>query len=507
MGLVNNYNEYIIESLLESVKKDEFYLIISNELFDILNSLDNDISKRIIEYSNKGGGYYENKYKITFLDLTDKKDASDNPIYDNISFMSSNKLIEIASKELGVNYKDVVELEENYDKIRRLITHNKQHYFSLSNRTDTSIGRIVRKLFNNEFTDIEIEDFVNKFKSERDISKDFELIKGEDIIHWYNEKQYIEGGVLGDSCMRYDSCSSYINFYAENSDKISLLILHDNNNPDKIRGRALVWNLDEPKNRIYMDRIFYISDYIMDLFKKYAKDQGWLYKKNQNNSSDGPFIDTVNDETLYDMKLVVNDIKDIGKYPYLDTIKYLKVDTLTNYIDEEANNEEVKKLTRTNGSYRDVGYYSSYYDEVIDLSDYNMCLWINDYRNNEDSFYSDFYDGYIDNDYAGEHGVWCYYSDDNSWRKENDYVIVSNGKKCAKDYAEDNFEYSDYSDEWVVSSVYSDHHGTYINDNDAIQVYTKADKSENDWRANDDDTFWKSDEGDYYDNSIDKKDI
>jgi len=506
MNLVNNYNDYIIDFILESIKKDEFYLIISDELAELLNTLyeSNSIAKKIMDYSNKGRAYYESKYKITLLDVNNKKDESGNPVYDSISFITSSKLIEIVSKNLEIDHKDPEQLENNFDLIRRTINRNKEHYFSIKGRSDTTIGRIVRKLFDNEFTDVQIEEFVNKFKSARDTSKDFELVSGDDIMYWYNKEQYMDGGVLGDSCMRHEECSNYIKFYAKSPEKISLLILHDNTNPEKIRGRAIVWNLDEPKNRIFMDRIFYTNDYIMNLFKSYAKEQGWLYKKNQNNNSDGPFIDTKTEQEFYDFKLVVNDVNDNNEYPYLDTLKFYDNNSLTNIIDEDDNNTDVKKLTRTNGSYKLVGVYSSFYQEHIDPTNYHMCLWDDGYRNDDDCFYSEYYNGYVANSYADDNGTWCDYCDtDSNWRDDGDYIEIGM-RTATTSYAEENFYYSEYSDEWVKYAVYSNHHETYIEKDNAVKVYTNADQSESDWRADNDKTWWEDENGDKYDNSIKK---
>ena len=69
----------------------------------------------------------------------------------------------------------------------------------------------------------------------------FKIVKGYDIIKYFDEKNYsynaVLGTRLGDSCMRYSFCKDYIEFYAINEDNVSLLILMEN---DKIKG-SMYW--------------------------------------------------------------------------------------------------------------------------------------------------------------------------------------------------------------------------------------------------------------------------
>src|SRR5690606_25207707 len=75
----------------------------------------------------------------------------------------------------------------------------------LSGRSEIKIGKFINKLFNKEFSDKEIEDFVNLFKSEmKKKTEVFEIVEGDDIEYWYNCDNYLnKKGNLGNSCMRY----------------------------------------------------------------------------------------------------------------------------------------------------------------------------------------------------------------------------------------------------------------------------------------------------------------
>ena len=386
--------------------------------------------------------------------------------------------------------------------------YNNRKYYSNLGRSETTIGRLVNKLLEREFPASgnpgnDIESFVNLYKTVRNPNTNFEMVSGNDIIHWYNKNQYSDGGPLSDSCMRYDKCSEYINFYAKNPNSVSLLILRDSIDENKICGRALVWKLNNPSGRYYMDRIFYTSDFIINLFKKHAEKNGWIYKINQNNDQNGPFYDTKTNEELYGFHMSV-EMDDNDKYPYLDTLKYYTNGILTN-IEEETYD---KKLTKTDGSYRQQGIWSDYYDEYINLDDgnYHLCLFNSEYREDDDCFYSEFYDGYISNDFADDNGVWCTYSQDSNdnWRNEDDYVRLANGNTSDREYANNTFQFSEYLNKYVYDGVWSNYYNGLLEKNKSVKIYLNLEKTITDWRLRNDSTYHTLSDGNYYDNNVDE---
>ena len=508
--MVKKYNDYLIDSLFENTTNiDEIFLIISDELKNILKRIKHPIAEEILLYNIDGLKFNVKHFKATFLDVVNKVDSNGNEILDLISFVSSNKVIQKAATEMNLDFKNKEEILKQFQDIILHVYRNRQNYKNIGH-SETTIGRIVNKLFEREYPASgepgkDIESFVNMYKTARNPIVKFELVKGDDIIYWYNYKQYADGGALADSCMRYDKCSKFLKFYA-NNENVSLLILKDELDETKIRGRALVWKLDNPSGRYFMDRIFYTTDYIIDLFKQYADKNGWIYKINQNNSSDGPFFDTHTISKLYDFQMVVN-MNDTHYYPYLDTLKYYTDNKLTNI---ETDDYE-KKLTKTDGTYRTRGVWSEYYDEYINPEDgnYNMCLFNNEYRLSDDSFYSEFYGGYIANDYAEDYGCWCDHSYDlyDRWRKDNDCIQLANGEYSDKDYAENNFEWSDYLNKYVVNGVWSDYYNGTLERIKSQRVYTNIERTETDWRIRNDNTYKSVSNYGYYDNNINSEDI
>lgn len=504
---INKYNDYISDIILENIKNDELVLFMSDELKMLIGSINHPISKRIMENSEN----ISTKFKITLLDI----DNSNENKLDNISFSISNKTIEKANSlyNLNLDLKQPISYYDN-NNLYYSIKNHKKELFGF-NRSSTSLGKIINKLYPGEYKPSgdpgnDIESFVAEYKSLRNQGNlfNFDLVNGEDIVYWYNQSNYSDliQGPLHSSCMRYNKCSTYIEFYAANPDKVSLLILKDLKDETKIRGRAVVWNLDLPSGRTFMDRIYTIHDHDIIAFKDYAKEHGWIYKKDQNMDEDGIFVDTMYDDNYDTRVLRVDDMKDSEheEYPYMDTLKYYDGDILSNnknQIDEDS----IKILTSVSGEFSGGGYWSDYYNDYIDIEDgdYNYCDDISDYRHNDDCFYSEFYGEVIDNDYSKDYGEFCDYGGDDTWRRNGDYIELDNGKTATQDYADENFYYSDYSDEWCEEASYSNYHGTYINDDNVVEVYTDAQKRDTDYRSDDDGTWWQWDYDDEkYDQNV-----
>ena len=192
--------------------------------------------------------------------------------------------------------------------------------------TEVKVGRLARRILDAigvKVHDKEIEEFVNQFKTEiakkGDVFRDFELVSGKAIIHWYDGSNYVnEGGTISGSCMRYSRCSEYFGIYVENPEVCQLLILKDSANPEKIRGRALVWKLTDGST--FMDRAYFSKEAEQSLFVEYAIKHGWKYKKRQSNSSNETVM--MNGEEVDPHLDVSLKLTGYNKYPYLDTLKF-----------------------------------------------------------------------------------------------------------------------------------------------------------------------------------------
>jgi len=201
------------------------------------------------------------------------------------------------------------------------------------NRQQIRVGRGIRGILRSaslNFNDSEIEKFVNLYKSEcdklNDIFRNFELVSGTKIPELYNWRNYEmerSKGTLSQSCM-CSAPSHWFNIYSDNPDKVSMLVLKSEKS-NKIKGRAIVWNLDSPKIT-YMDRIYTHDDSDVNLFKEYAKKMGWFSKPENNYISSSNVINPNGELEKHD-NLIVKLKPDEEYFPYLDTLKYYNQDT------------------------------------------------------------------------------------------------------------------------------------------------------------------------------------
>ena len=210
------------------------------------------------------------------------------------------------------------------------------------------IGKLVTALFTKagvDFKPTDIEDFVNRYKSVvkqmREKFDSFKIVKGEEIRKCYHQENYLNtNGSLGNSCMRYDKCQKFLDIYVKNEDVCSLVVLFEG---EKVTGRALLWTDD--KERKIMDRIYTNNSANEQLFKDFAKANGFWYKESQDMYTDTPFVSP--DGKREDCIMINIKSGEYRYYPYMDSMKY--------YVKDEGlltNDGEVEyqyELTDTDG--------------------------------------------------------------------------------------------------------------------------------------------------------------
>lgn len=213
--------------------------------------------------------------------------------------------------------------------------------FSSNRREKMKIGRLIIALASKKgvsFTNKEVEDFVNKYKSTQiDLTKKIKLVKGEEIIKWYNENSYDESGgsktSLYNSCMRFDTCKNYFDVYTKNDNVVLCILLNDEN---KLQARAIVWLNNTKVNGnddSYMDRIYSINDGVEQAMKDYAKSKEWWYKPSQGNDetsiSNGTYI---KENPVIETYLPLTYDWEEGFKPFMDSLRYLKEKIIGNEI-------------------------------------------------------------------------------------------------------------------------------------------------------------------------------
>jgi hypothetical protein len=374
--MIKKYREFLNESYQLILESDVIY---SDRMKLALSKIDNPISKFILDIENKDLPVKSNFFdipiegndKISFIpDKKVKEILEDNveyvkfigedrgwlkhrevnkSIFDKLGyeyeegtepFKSSYNIGQVVSKVTsetsGKTYAYVIFKNENtgeiigkgvYNTERLKPIDNRQKLVWSKNRQEIKVGKGVKALLDTadyKFTPKELEQFVNQFKAAIDRLNDkfsfFEIVEGNEIANWYDHQNYYElSGTLGSSCMSKVP-ERYFSIYVENPDVCKLLILKSKEDSNKIIARALLWTLIGGEK--FIDRIYSINSSDIELFKDYAKENGWYVKYYNNSSSDNRAIDPNSGEEVQLETKVKIEKGEYDGYPYLDTFKY-----------------------------------------------------------------------------------------------------------------------------------------------------------------------------------------
>lgn len=265
-------------------------------------------------------------------------------------------------------------------------------YWTSNSRYKGKPGAFVGKLFK-DVSAREIEKFASLFKTQSLIPKfTFKVVEGDEIKKYYHYNSYSSDskGSLGASCMKHDHCQKLFKLYTKNTDQVKMLVMLDED--EMLIGRALIWDIESNK---IMDRIYTKLDEDFAFhFKKWATQNGYLYKSEQN-WNNTLFFENLKIEKK-ELYLEFNLGKNPKKYPYMDTFKFVNLESgrLYNYIPE---NVEVKTLTCSDGSYHSGDHLRlDGIDKVFRYrNDVRWLSYLNIYTYNENCNYSSINDTYI----------------------------------------------------------------------------------------------------------------
>ena len=415
--------------------------IISKDLRKILKEINNPLSKRILQIRYVD----ESKEWINHLNIA--QDDNNKISYVDKKRYEAYKKEDLFTSELS-NYKKV-KIKSRYVKVYKndyidFGTHDfsfhidKRKFFYADFRYMASCGKVVRKILgevDNKILSDFCEKFIAKYNDATLFDKRYqvEFVSGEDIRTWYLEKNYLNlSGSLGASCMRYSECQDYFDIYVD-CPECQLFIVKSE---DKLIGRCLLW-----KN-IYFDRVYATHGVLEKEVILYLKHLGFLdmYSNNTN--------ETINLKHLPD------------KYPYMDSFKYLNLNSKTI---STACDDYDYELIRTNGLLEDE-----------DEEDNNIYCEISqeDIPAGESVYINGL--GYVHERYAtySERYGRSILEEDSIITHDGDYIFgdeaveLDNGKYCHED--EDYYELynGDYTMKDVVNSPYNE---GFIKLEDAIE--------------------------------------
>lgn len=284
-----------------------------------------------------------------------------------------------------------------------------------SRRIMAKPGVFLRKIFK-EVSDKEVETFATLYKNlQTRPDFEFKIVEGSDIRKWYYyENYYSQESSLGNSCMKHRNCQSYFDIYVTNPNVKMLIMLKDN----LLLGRAILWmnatDVDGIEYKV-MDRIYTISDedYAFH-FRKWAEDNGFLYKKEQKWNNTLYFINE-NKPILKRLSVKI-DVSDISRYPYMDTFKFLDKLNGIAYNFKPIGSHLIT-ISSAEGTYQSSETLIE--DGISNLFHYQHEMAFIDYKNfwtlsNDNVRYSDVYDKYILLEDAQRHeflGYWIFKDD------------------------------------------------------------------------------------------------
>lgn len=269
------------------IDTDLYPLILSKRFIRILKKINDVVSNMLLDLSVN----YE-LVKETFIDRTTKDDT--------ISLITSDKVNKMIQ-------------DDNYEN--KCWTHPQ--------RFETKIGRFAFRLLSDKVQQHDIEDFVNEYKSiinAKKLANNFKLIEGEELRKWYYRENYADGGGnLSKSCMKHKFCQVYFDIYIRNPEKIKMLILLDETG-ERILGRSLIWFLDRPSGKVFMDRIYYADDFILNMFVNYAVRNKWLYKLEMGGARNNVLQVVSNNKIINQTMVVKIEQGNYSNYPFVDNI-------------------------------------------------------------------------------------------------------------------------------------------------------------------------------------------
>ena len=311
-----SFYDFIFES-----SKNNLPFRLSKRLVKLLSTIDHPIAYNILDMN-----YDKVETDITLIDY-DEDNIS------NFTCTMSNKFYDYIAAENPEENKYTI-----FDTIFSRYYNSPQAWTKF--RAPIKIGRFVNRIFpdiykQNGVAGKDIESFVNVVKLKRTQQFErFKIVKGDDILKYYSESNYDEratdGTGLGNSCMRYSKCQQYLKFYPNNNVEMLILMSEDEDQKDKIVGRALLWDIkyinEVEVNRKFMDRIYVVNDFDIQNFKDYATKNKWLHKKCQNRNPGEAIYDSIDNTLNYLSLKTDNTFKKSKYYPYLDTVGYFYTD-------------------------------------------------------------------------------------------------------------------------------------------------------------------------------------
>ncbi len=324
--MIHSYNDFNEDLIIESVL-NESIIYFSPNFKRKLSKIEDNITNKLLDIEGRDLGDID----VTFIDSDDGG---------NVTFTTMKN----AAKWLRHEFAGELMRTPNVQQADFLYDNDSGVY--RKSRNTIKIGKLIRKIIGHDITDVEIENFTNKFKATvYTPDEKIEIVSGEDIRKWYNfDKIYRAVGSLGNSCMNIDDSimSKYFDIYCENPTCKMIIMTIDG----QLIARALLWELSSVhgievkdswkhfqqtaqyhkkrrKNirdiKYFMDRTYYIHEKDNLKLNEFAKSNKFA-RRSSNRGEDYSWI--WHNGEIYDVSMSVSvKPKRYTHYPYLDTFK------------------------------------------------------------------------------------------------------------------------------------------------------------------------------------------
>lgn len=220
-------------------------------------------------------------------------------------------------------------------------------------------GKFLKKLFPDANAQ-ECEDFQQAWKTYYKKWSWESVIETHEICKYYHVNQYSsESGTLGSSCMRGSRQLKFMKFYEVNN--LRMAIFPDPENPNKIRARALLWDVYLPDSQektrynlpdrlTFMDRKYFLTEEDKMLLEVYASKKQYYRKAVDRPSWQGMISPDGNriDENVT-MHFALQHIQQ--PFPYIDTFKSLVTINGELLLTNNSNGNSQAMFESTDGGY------------------------------------------------------------------------------------------------------------------------------------------------------------
>jgi hypothetical protein len=426
--MLKRYDEFVLEN------KSTMRIFYSDSFRSLLKDIvaKSNRSKEISNILLESEDSYNDLDVYTAIDITDKSDM--------VSYIQVSRL-ERENPTGGTNIHRIPDVDLTSITLKsvskRIWGDGRTPYYS--------IGRWVRHIFTDvkkkSISNTDLENFVDDYKKaflsisideEKEINQ-LELVSGEEIRKWYLVDNYdddSDGTELGKSCMRKADCQEYFGIYENNPEVCKLLILKSEDDPNKIRARALLWTLDNSMrggvDELYLDRIYYTDKEDIEYYYKWCKENGVKFAYDNYNMGVG-----VN-SLRYNATVQLGD-HTYSSFPYMDTFTYY--DPKEHELHQEED-RDFYKLQNTDGGYVALSdfVWSDKYGDYIDKDTSEYCVDVDDNRPQEETIYLEYKDVFVSDESST---VYSEFSDRNYLMDDAEYSECMGDWLCDKDEDQD----------------------------------------------------------------------